>query len=86
MNFPSMMGGGTAKLGGIKDDVVLMVVGGCHFPSCISIFVDNGESDLLRDLDRVGGLGSGTVSFGSGLTAGASLLAGGLLLDEEVVR
>lgn len=73
-------------MGGIKDDVVLMVVGGCHFPSCISIFVDKGESDLLRDLDRVGGFGSGEVSFDSDLTAGASLLATGLLLDAEVVR
>lgn len=56
MKAGSMVGGGTDKLGrhvgGMKDWVVLMVVGGCQFPSCIAIFVDKGERDLLCDRDR----------------------------------
>lgn len=62
-----------------------MLEGGCHFPSCISIFVDKGERDLLGDLDWDDNLAS-CASLDSDLVAGVSFLATGLLLDEEVVR
>lgn len=79
------MGGGTDKLGGIKDEVVSIVEGGCHFPSCISIFVDRGERDLLGDLDCNGGFES-SASLDSNLVPGVSFFATGLLFDEELVR